>query len=140
MVKELPQGVGAGAVPAARSAGRSGADRALRWASRRARILAPLLTLMAMIAFFSVASDRFLDVANFQNILTQVGRVAVAATGITFVLLCAEIDLSIARVIMNEGIPTRETKMPLIRPIRAPTRRPTRTPQLPSSSQVPTQK
>ncbi|MDP9363590.1 MAG: ABC transporter permease [Chloroflexota bacterium] len=104
MAKELPQGVGAGAVPADRSAGRSGADRALRWASRRARILAPLLTLMAMIAFFSVASDRFLDVANFQNILTQVGRVAVAATGITFVLLCAEIDLSIASVATFAGV------------------------------------
>jgi len=57
-----------------------------------------------MVAFFSVASDRFLDIANFQNILTQVGRVAVAATGVTFVLLCAEIDLSIASVATFTGV------------------------------------
>jgi ribose transport system permease protein len=79
-------------------------DRALHWASRRARILAPLVTLLAMVAFFSVASDRFLDVRNFQNILTQVGPVAVAAAGVTFVLLCAEIDLSIASVATFAGV------------------------------------
>ncbi len=103
MAQELPRGVGAGAVPERRPSAGAG-DRALRWASRRARILAPMVTLLAMVAFFSIASDRFLDVANFQNILTQVGRVAVAATGITFVLLCAEIDLSIASIATFAGV------------------------------------
>jgi ribose transport system permease protein len=107
MANEVPHGVasgtGAGALAGDRQRGTAW-DRGLRWASRRARILAPLLTLAVLVAFFSVASDRFLDVANFQNILTQVGRVAVAATGITFVLLCAEIDLSIASVATFAGV------------------------------------
>ena len=105
MAKELPQGAGSG-VGALGVDRRSGSawERGLRWASRHARILAPLLTLGVLVAFFGVASDRFLDVANFQNIFSQVGRVAIAATGITFVLLCAEIDLSIASVASLAGV------------------------------------
>ncbi len=76
----------------------------LRLASRHARILAPLTTLICMFVFFSFATDVFLTRQNLQNVVTQVGAVAVAATGVTFVLLCAEIDLSIASVATFAGI------------------------------------
>ena len=76
----------------------------LRWAARNARIVAPLITLIIEVIFFSFASDVFLTKGNFQNVVSQVGPVAVAATGITFVLLCAEIDLSIASISVFCGI------------------------------------
>ncbi|MFN8590738.1 MAG: ABC transporter permease [Thermomicrobiales bacterium] len=77
---------------------------ALGWASRNARLLAPLLTLVVMVIFFSVVTDVFLTTQNLQNIVTQIAPIAVAATGVTFVLLCAEIDLSIASVATLTGV------------------------------------
>lgn len=76
----------------------------LGWASRNARLLAPLLTLIVMFIFFSVVTDVFLTTQNLQNIVTQIAPIAVAATGVTFVLLCAEIDLSIASVATFTGV------------------------------------
>jgi len=78
--------------------GATTADHALRWASRNARILAPLITLIAMFIFFSLTTDVFLTKNNLLNVITQIGTVAVAAAGITFVLLCGEIDLGLASV------------------------------------------
>ncbi len=77
---------------------------ALRWGSRNARIIAPLVTLATMFVFFSFATDVFFTTRNMQNVITQVAPIAVAATGITFVLLCAEIDLSIASISTFSGI------------------------------------
>jgi ribose transport system permease protein len=76
----------------------SAGDQAIRWASRNARLLAPLLTLIVLFVFFSITTDVFLTTRNLQNVITQVAPIAVAATGVTFVLLCAEIDLSIASI------------------------------------------
>lgn len=84
--------------------GRGGGNPLLKWAARNARIVAPLITLIVEVIFFSFASDVFLTTGNMQNVVSQVGPVAVAATGITFVLLCAEIDLSIASVSVLCGI------------------------------------
>jgi ribose transport system permease protein len=81
-----------------------GGGGALRWASRNARMLAPLLTLVCMIVFFSLVTPVFRTVPNLQNVITQIAPIAVAATGITFVLLCAEIDLSIASVSTFTGV------------------------------------
>lgn len=80
------------------SAGPTFTDKVLLWASRNARLLAPLITLVALFAFFSWRTDVFLTTRNLQNVITQVAPIAVAATGVTFVLLCAEIDLSIASI------------------------------------------
>src|SRR5919106_5750 len=104
MAQQIPQGVGA-PLGKARVGGDAG-DLALRWMSRNARTLAPLTTLIAMFAFFSLVTDTFLTTRNLQNVVTQIGPVAVAATGITFVLLCAEIDLSIASVATYAGMVT----------------------------------
>lgn len=82
-------------------------DRAGRyagWARRRARSLAPFLTLTAMLVFFTATTDSFLNLVNLRNILAQVATLAVVSTGVTFVLLCGEIDLSIAAVAMMAGV------------------------------------
>lgn len=78
--------------------------QAAGWAGRRARLLAPTATLLCMVVFFSLTTDRFLTTDNLKNVLTQVAPIAVAATGVTFVLLCAEIDLSIGSVSVFCGI------------------------------------
>ncbi len=83
---------------------RTGRQVALNWASRNARLLAPLVTLISMFIFFSLVTDVFLTIQNLQNVVTQIAPIAVAATGVTFVLLCAEIDLSIASVASFTGV------------------------------------
>jgi ribose transport system permease protein len=99
MAQEMPQGmeapIGDHVAP------RTAKQEALNWASRNARLLAPLVTLVSMFIFFSLVTDVFLTV---QNVVTQIAPIAVAATGVTFVLLCAEIDLSIASVATFTGV------------------------------------
>jgi ribose transport system permease protein len=95
---------GGGAPAGGRAARVDGWNRLLRWASRNARFLAPLLTLLCMVVFFSLVTDVFLTAQNLQNVVTQIAPIAVAATGVTFVLLCAEIDLSIASVATFTGV------------------------------------
>jgi ribose transport system permease protein len=65
---------------------------------RRFSALAQVWTLIALFVFFSVASDSFSRPINLRNILTQVSTLAIFASGMTFVLLLAQIDLSIAAV------------------------------------------
>jgi ribose transport system permease protein len=65
---------------------------------QRFTALAPLWTLLALFIFFGLASSNFLRPINLRNILTQISTLAIFATGMTFVLLLAEIDLSIAAV------------------------------------------
>ncbi len=102
MAQQMPQGVGAPLGD--HVAGRARRQDALNWASRNARLLAPLVTLISMFIFFSLVTDVFLTTQNLQNIVTQIAPIAVAATGVTFVLLCAEIDLSIASVATFTGV------------------------------------
>jgi hypothetical protein len=54
--------------------------------------------------FFAASSDRFLQADNLTNILRQISPLAIAATGLTFVVLCAEIDLSFANIAALSGI------------------------------------
>lgn len=74
------------------------------WVRQRARDLAPFLTLLVLVIFFSLTTDSFLRIVNLRNILAQVSTLAVVATGITFVLLCGEIDLSVAAVATMTGV------------------------------------
>jgi ribose transport system permease protein len=83
---------------------RSPGSLATRWASRNARLLAPMLTLITLVIFFGLTTDRFLSLVNLQNILSQTAPVAIAATGATFVILCAEIDLSIGSLSVYVGV------------------------------------
>ncbi len=68
------------------------------------RNIAPFLTLILLFAFFAVASPSFATIDNIGNILTQVSVTGVIAVGLTFVILCAEIDLSIASIANVTGI------------------------------------
>lgn len=68
------------------------------------RNIAPFLTLIFLSAFFALASPSFATLDNLGNILTQVSVTGIIAVGLTFVILCAEIDLSIASIANVTGI------------------------------------
>jgi ribose transport system permease protein len=68
------------------------------------RNLAPFVTLLFLVAFFALASPSFATLDNLANILTQISVTAIMAVGLTFVILCAEIDLSVANVANATGI------------------------------------
>jgi ribose transport system permease protein len=68
------------------------------------RNIAPFVTLIALIVFFAVASPSFLTVDNLGNILTTMSVTGIMAVGLTFVILCAEIDLSFAAIANATGI------------------------------------
>jgi ribose transport system permease protein len=67
-------------------------------------IIAPFLTLLALFVFFSVTTTTFNNPVNLNNILVQVSTLAILATGMTFVLLTGEIDLSIAAMVTLSGV------------------------------------
>jgi len=68
------------------------------------RNIAPFLTLIALVAFFTFESPSFATLDNVGNILTQVSVTGIIAVGLTFVILCAEIDLSVASIANAAGI------------------------------------
>src|SRR6201981_1732262 len=68
------------------------------------RNIAPFLTLIFLSAFFAIASPSFATIDNVGNILTQVSVTGIIALGLTFVLLGAEIDLSISSIANVTGI------------------------------------
>lgn len=74
------------------------------WWRGHLRNIAPFVTLLFLAGFFSLASDSFLTMSNFANILNQISITAIIAVGLTFVILCAEIDLSVAAVANVAGI------------------------------------
>jgi len=74
------------------------------WIKGQMRNIAPFATLIFLVVFFSLASNSFLTTANFANILNQISITAIIAVGLTFVILCAEIDLSVAAVANVTGI------------------------------------
>src|SRR6476646_1287133 len=68
------------------------------------RNIAPFLTLICLSGFFAAASPSFATLDNFGNILTQISVTGIIAVGLIFVILCAEIDLSIAAIANVTGI------------------------------------
>ena len=68
------------------------------------RNIAPFATLIALLLFFSIASPSFATLDNAANILTQISVAGIMAVGLTFVILCAEIDLSFAAIANATGI------------------------------------
>ncbi|HYZ63129.1 MAG TPA: ABC transporter permease [Acetobacteraceae bacterium] len=77
---------------------------AASWLQGQLRNLAPLATLVALVALFSAMSPSFATLANVTNLLQQVSITAIIAVGLTYVILCAEIDLSVASVANATGI------------------------------------
>ncbi|MCB8881318.1 ABC transporter permease [Acidisoma cellulosilytica] len=62
------------------------------------------LALIVLCVIFSFANHRFMSLANFTNILQQVAVIAIAAFGMTWVILLGEIDLSIGSIIAVAGM------------------------------------
>jgi ribose transport system permease protein len=78
--------------------------RLKRFLAEQLRNIAPVITLFTLVIFFSVASPSFASIDNFTNILAQVSLTGIIAVGLTFVILTAEIDLSVAAVANAIGI------------------------------------
>jgi len=74
-----------------------------------------LAGLLAVIIIFALLSPKFLSVNNMTNILLQVSITAIAAFGMTYVLLLGDVDLSagsmlalvgtVSALLVNNGIP-----------------------------------
>ncbi|MEJ1117180.1 ABC transporter permease [Phyllobacterium sp. CCNWLW109] len=62
------------------------------------------LSLIILCVIFSIVNPRFMSVANFLNVLQQVAVIAIAAFGMTWVILLGEIDLSIGSIIALAGM------------------------------------
>ena len=62
------------------------------------RNIAPFATLLFLVGFFTIAAPSFATLGNLENILQQVSVTAIIAVGLTFVILTAEIDLSVGAI------------------------------------------
>ena len=67
------------------------------------------LILLLLLAFFSVQAEGFLSVANLSNIMVQASVIMIIATGMTFVISAAEIDLSVGSLMALCGMITALT-------------------------------
>ncbi len=59
----------------------------------------PLIGLVALCIFLTLATDSFFSMGNFLNILDQITVLGIMAVGMTFVILIAGIDLSVGSVL-----------------------------------------
>ena len=75
-----------------------------RFLADQLRNIAPVFTLFALVVFFCFASPSFLSLDNAMNIFSQVSITGIIAVGLTFVILTAEIDLSVAAIANAVGI------------------------------------
>jgi ribose transport system permease protein len=80
------------------------ASRLAAFVRSQMRNIAPFATLIVLLVFFGIASPSFATLDNAANILTQISVAGVIAVGLTFVILCAEIDLSVAAIANATGI------------------------------------
>jgi ribose transport system permease protein len=78
--------------------------RMKRFLAEQMRNIAPVFTLIALVIFFSTQSSSFLTRDNMMNILSQASITGIIAIGLTFVILTAEIDLSVAAIANAIGI------------------------------------
>jgi ribose transport system permease protein len=63
-----------------------------RW---QAQDVAPLVSLAVLVLFFVIASPSFLKLGTVEQVLKQGSVLAIVSVGLTYVLLCAEIDLAV---------------------------------------------
>lgn len=59
---------------------------------------------VVVLLIFGLLSDNFFSIPNLINILTQASSLAIIATGMTFVLLTAGIDLSVGSIMFLAGV------------------------------------
>jgi ribose transport system permease protein len=75
-------------------------NRSFPWSGWEPRDLAPLISLIVLVLFFTIAIPRFqfLRLGTLEIILRQAAVLAIVSVGLTFVLLCGEIDLSVGHM------------------------------------------
>ncbi len=78
--------------------------RSLRLVRDEVRLIAPIITLVFLVVFFSLFTRSFFSSRNFLNILEQSALLAILCTGVTMVLLVAQIDLSFANQATLVGV------------------------------------
>lgn len=76
----------------------SAAARGARGGRWEARDLAPLVTLAVLVAFFSLVSEGFRRPGTILLVFDQGATLAIVAVGLTFVLICGEIDLAVGNL------------------------------------------
>jgi len=75
------------------------------WLQAHALTIGPLGALIILFLIFSIAAGSdFLSEGNMTNILAQCGVIAVMGTGLTFVLIIAEIDLAFPAIAVLAGV------------------------------------
>ena len=67
--------------------------------ARSLRNAMPYLGLLALIAFFAVSNEYFLNLRNFQRLATDSATLMLVAFGMTLIILVAEIDLSVGALV-----------------------------------------
>lgn len=75
-----------------------------RFLAEQMRNIAPVFTLIVLVIFFATQAESFRSFDNLMNILSQASITGIIAVGLTFVILTAEIDLSVAAVANAIGI------------------------------------
>ena len=63
-----------------------------------------VLILIGMVLFFGIANKNFFNYDNIMNILRQMSVYAIMAVGMTMVLICGEIDLTVGSIVAFAGI------------------------------------
>jgi simple sugar transport system permease protein/ribose transport system permease protein len=63
-----------------------------------------LMVLVGLCVIFSIVTPNFSRVSNLINILRQISEISISAIGMTYIIICAEIDLSIGSVYGLTGI------------------------------------
>jgi len=72
-------------------------QRAARWRIE-AHDVAPFVTLAVLVLYFGLVTRNFYTLATLCDVLRQGAVLAIVSAGLTFVLLCGEIDLSVGMV------------------------------------------
>lgn len=72
-------------------------------ALRRLRPWLPIIVVLAMVLFFSLATDSFFTLRNFTAITGQASTLLLACLGATFVILMGSIDLSVGAMVLLVG-------------------------------------
>jgi ribose/xylose/arabinose/galactoside ABC-type transport system permease subunit len=63
-----------------------------------------IFVLIPLIALFGILNPVFLSVANILNVLRQISIFGIMAVGMTMVIMCAQIDLSVGAIVAFSGV------------------------------------
>jgi ribose transport system permease protein len=70
---------------------------------RRHAVYLPIVFVIALVAFFSIATDAFFSLRNLTALTGQASALLLACTGATFVILMGSIDLAVGATVLLVG-------------------------------------